>query len=39
MSILNREITVFLTDRLICQTIKQPLSNFESKKPWKYKQL
>ena len=34
MSILNPEITLFLTD-----ITKQPLINFESKKPWKYKQL
>ena len=33
MSILNPEITVFLTDRLLGQTTKQPLSNFELKKP------
>ena len=25
--------------RLLGPTIKQPLSNFEPRKPWKYKQL
>ena len=27
------------TDRLLDQTTKQTLSNFEPQKPWKYKQL
>ena len=36
MSILNPEITIFLAD--IGYLVKL-LSNFEPKKPWKYKQL
>ena len=37
MLILNLKITVFLAP--IGQTTKQPLSNFQPKKSWKYKQL
>ena len=40
MSILNHEITVFLADiGYFGQTTKQPLSNFEPKRPWKYKKV
>ena len=40
MSILNPEnYCIYLSHRLLGQTTKQPLSNFELQKPWKYKQL